>query len=608
MSFAITPRVLGIRIGELARPVRKFQQQLALAVGKSGMLWASVAIVVGLLTCITTLVTLLLSVNASEVDLAKTKEAQVLAFNKANHQLDRTIYRMTSGAFVPAAGEHPAWDAWQAFQGALKEMCAVLDPAVPKIDHLRQTCDPKNPINEKFGAEIAAFDPPHRTLSPTTMHELQMLRDDVVALTELTAERTDELEYALAHNYKQALIALALGSVGFAGSGMVLLMLVGRASVRHHARWEEATQERVRLHSIIESSGAVILLTDRDLNIVTANRGFWKALGVDPAGATGRKVSDLMEIRIDSKVLARWRGGPLSAKDRKPVQYIRSSIHPDGRSRVMSITATPVVDDDHIMRQIVFLGVDDTERSETEQALSAADRMSTLGEMAATMVHELRQPLQIINLVCESTLEELTEATPSAPLDIPQVCRKLERISTQIKRADGIIEDLRIYARGSAGDVAKPFDAAIAIAGAVDMTSGGARMVEVKVTQSLQERLPSLVGHPNKLQQVLINLINNARDAGSHAVDVSAALQVTDQRWAVRIAVEDDGPGIPDEMLPRLFHSFVTTKTAGKGTGLGLRMCRRIVEEMGGSITAGNRPQGGARFEMLFPVGPVAPG
>jgi len=75
-----------------------------------------------------------------------------------------------------------------------------------------------------------------------------------------------------------------------------------------------------------------------------------------------------------------------------------------------------------------------------------------------------------------------------------------------------------------------------------------------------------------------------------------------DDRCFVRIVIEDSGPGIADDVLPRLFDTFVTTKARGKGTGLGLRICRRIVEEMGGSISATNRAEGGARFEILLPA------
>jgi len=83
---------------------------------------------------------------------------------------------------------------------------------------------------------------------------------------------------------------------------------------------------------------------------------------------------------------------------------------------------------------------------------------------------------------------------------------------------------------------------------------------------------------------------------------VTADVFQRDDRSFVRIVIEDSGPGIAVDVLPRLFDTFVTTKARGKGTGLGLRICRRIVEEMGGSISATNRTEGGARFEILLPA------
>ena len=118
-----------------------------------------------------------------------------------------------------------------------------------------------------------------------------------------------------------------------------------------------------------------------------------------------------------------------------------------------------------------------------------------------------------------------------------------------------------------------------------------------------------MFGHVSRLEQVLINLINNARDSlgetpsdgGQRRIAISAGALRRDGNEYLSIVVEDNGPGIAEQVLKRLLVPSVTTKARGKGTGLGLPLCQRIVEEMGGTITALNRVDGGARFEILLP-------
>jgi len=266
-----------------------------------------------------------------------------------------------------------------------------------------------------------------------------------------------------------------------------------------------------------------------------------------------------------------------------------------------------VADEHDRVNSIVFLGVDDTERRETEEALFDAERLATVGEMAATVAHEIAQPLQVINIACSSVNEELAEAAErGGNPDHQFLTKKIDRIDAQVDRAGRIIGELRAFVRGTSQEMPSRFEPAVAVRGAVDLTQHTARTAGIALSVSMSDPLPALVGHVGKLEQVLVNLINNACDAGSQAVEVSAAALRQDGRRFVRISVEDDGPGISTEVLPRLFESFVTTKLRGKGTGLGLRICRRIVEEMGGRISAANRTgQRGACFEILLPAAPA---
>lgn len=364
-------------------------------------------------------------------------------------------------------------------------------------------------------------------------------------------------------------------------------------SVRMAQRLED---ERSRLKSIVESSGAMLLLTDPDLNIVMANHEFWTVHGLDPNEAIGRPMTSIVGSVLDPGLLLRWQNETSTAMDTRPAQYAKTVTDSEGRQRTFAITAKPVLGDDRRLRQIVFLAVDDTERLETEKALFDSDRLATLGEMAATVAHDLRQPLQVINLACESARDEVHDST--------FVLSKLDRIEAQIVRASDIIQDLRIYARGTAGDAAEPFTVEAAVRSAIEFTRHGQHLPHLQVACSLAGDLPPIMGHRSKFEQVVVNLITNARDAGVSTIEISGELQPGEGRPLLRIAVSDDGPGIPADVLPRLFKSFVTTKPRGKGTGLGLRICRRLIEEMGGTIAAGNRPGHGAEFIIVLPAVP----
>jgi PAS domain S-box-containing protein len=376
-----------------------------------------------------------------------------------------------------------------------------------------------------------------------------------------------------------------------------------RSRAEYQSLLERLEQEMERFRSIVESSGALIVLVDRDLDVIMANREFWKSTGLDPDKTIGRSFNDVLDSGLDPEVLKRWLSGPLSVEQTKPVRYSKRRLDADGRERFINITAKPIVDEGRITQQIVFLGVDDTERREAERALVETERLTTLGEMAATVAHEIAQPLQVIDLSGASAIDEINEARMSGRQpDVDYIVSKLERSSEQVEKASRIMNELRAFVRNTASDKAARFDPGQALNAAVELTRHAMRLGGVDVRIRTDGELPPVNGHIGKFEQVLVNLLNNARDEGATVVELVAGRIRRDARELLRVAVEDNGPGIAPHILPKLFQAFVTTKPRGKGTGLGLRICRRIIEEMRGSIGAANRPGGGACFEILLPL------
>jgi PAS domain S-box-containing protein len=395
----------------------------------------------------------------------------------------------------------------------------------------------------------------------------------------------------------------------------ILMGVIGDVEQRMHLE-EQLEQERARLRSVVEASGALIALVDPKLRIAMVNKAFTAITGISEAKAVGLPLEPVIDFSLERHTIDEWLGKTPAGSDARAVQFTRRLTDPQGRERSISVTAAPVFDADGKTTNVVFVGVDDTERREAEQALNDAERFATVGEMAGTMAHEISQPLQVINLACESARDELAEAAQrgDAP-DVQFLGGKLERIIHQIETASRIVDDLRNFVRGSNTRATAPFDPAEAITSAVRLTEYGARQAGIGLSLELSGHLPRVVGNTGQLEQVLINLINNARDSvgavqdrqAAKLIEVSASAVVNDGIDLVQIAVADSGPGIPDHVLPHLFNSFITTKARGKGTGLGLRICRRIVVEMHGNIQATNRPQGGARFEITLPAASSRP-
>jgi histidine kinase len=255
-------------------------------------------------------------------------------------------------------------------------------------------------------------------------------------------------------------------------------------------------------------------------------------------------------------------------------------------------------------RALLVTTSDITKRLEAEQQLIQASKMATLGEMATGVAHELNQPLAVIKTASRFFIKKVRNNEPIASHLLATMA---EEIDSHVDRATRIINHMREFGRKvdrrldviSVNDVLRK---------ACEIFSQQLKARGIEIVWNLQPDLPLVRADANRLEQVFINLLINARDAieakterpprGEKAITLTT--QLLDGR--VQVAVRDTGAGIPSNVIERIFEPFFTTKEVGKGTGLGLSISYQIVQDFGGSIQAESQNGEGAAFVIQFPA------
>jgi signal transduction histidine kinase len=232
-----------------------------------------------------------------------------------------------------------------------------------------------------------------------------------------------------------------------------------------------------------------------------------------------------------------------------------------------------------------------------QASLARSERLATVGRLAAGLAHEIGNPLGAISGYVEIARGRLPPAAD------PDLVEAVGRIAEAAGRIDRTIHDLLDFARPAPPRLA-PLDLAALVQATVRLARVQPRFRQVEVQADVPAGLAALADE-HQLTQVLLNLLLNAADAmrGGGRVTITG----TTGQGEVELAVADAGPGVAPEHLPRLFDPFFTTKEPGEGTGLGLAISLRIVESLGGALTAENRPEGGACFRLRLPVPPGHP-
>lgn len=224
------------------------------------------------------------------------------------------------------------------------------------------------------------------------------------------------------------------------------------------------------------------------------------------------------------------------------------------------------------------------------QAMVQTEKLATAGSLATSVAHEVNNPLAAISSLVQSLLARASEESDRETLRL---------IISQITRISDVLRDLMDFARPKAPEP-RPTDLNMVLKKSIELASYDKRFKKLTIRTEFSP-LPVLQLDPDRMQQVFLNLLLNARDAiGDEAEDGEIIVSTNAPDSEVLTKIADNGSGIAPDLLPRIFDPFVTTKAKGQGTGLGLAVCHSIVAAQGGRIAAANREQGSV-FTVTFP-------
>ncbi|MGA1790792.1 MAG: PAS domain S-box protein [bacterium] len=375
---------------------------------------------------------------------------------------------------------------------------------------------------------------------------------------------------------------------------------------------ETAKAERERLFSLLEMMPALMALYSPDYSIPFANRRFREVFG-DPTGRSCYEIfykrkepcKDCITFRVfEKKELIKWEWTNSNGRTYELYDYPYTDI--DGSPLVLE------------------LGIDITDRKKAEKAKEKAehrleeqrakailsDRLRSLGEMATGIAHELNQPLSGVRGLAEHLLIGFDRGW-NHPDEV--IRENIEMIIEQTDRMSHVIDHARMFARGAGDSDLIPVKVNEVIRSAEGLINAQLRYKGLRLECDLATDLPPVLANPFSLEEVVLNVINNARDAimdktktggkqRPQEIMLRTQVQKKYSNRFVMIEIIDHGIGIPKNLISKIFAPFFTTKSPDKGTGVGLAVSKAIIDSFQGEIRIKSRPGSGTIVSIILPV------
>jgi PAS domain S-box-containing protein len=356
---------------------------------------------------------------------------------------------------------------------------------------------------------------------------------------------------------------------------------------------DDVIRSHRELENVFNSLADLVVVTDRDGRLANVNRAFLNRVGKTRQDIIDRPLGQIVGER--TRHLLEKRG------------HISEEIEDDALHGTFLMTVTPLASEHQEDMGAVLVARDITphvqleaERAALRNRLVQSEKLAALGQFVAGIAHELNNPLQ--GVLGHIELLRATGAFPKA------IRRDMQRIYREADRAAKIVRNLLVFA-GSRRLVRRRTSVNATLSRVLALRGPALRSAGIEVIRRHDDKLPRVKGDPLLLQQAFLNIVLNAEQAiGSAGGRIETRTTLKEgthlRENAIVIEIRDTGPGVPPQVLSRLFEPFYTTKEVGKGTGLGLAITYGIIQEHGGHITVSNHPEGGAVFTVHLPVEP----
>ena len=377
-----------------------------------------------------------------------------------------------------------------------------------------------------------------------------------------------------------------------------------RDLTKHKGLWGKLLEERDKAQQYLNIAGVIIVAIDKQGIVTLINKKGCDVLGYEEEELIGHDWYNLCVPERDRKERKEEFLKVMAGKSEMVEDYENAVLTKSGKERIIAWRNTLITDEKGQITGTLSSGEDITVRKQTEEELIRSEKLASLGQLAASVAHEVNNPLAGIMVYVKLLLKKYQAKELQAEWTETQLL-KMEK---ELDRTTRIIRNLLDFARQSEPSM-RPISINQVIESALLLVGHQIDLENIKLEKKLAKQLPLVQADPDKIQQVLINIILNATQAmpkgGTITIATSTAEEVLineSPKNTVQIDIKDTGVGIPKENLNQLFTPFFTTKEKGKGVGLGLSVVHGIIERHKGKIKVESQPNVGTTFTIYLEV------